>query len=79
MAMRILQEMCKKLELTLKKLIEVCPECKINASEYLQNLRQKKEAKEVWEKLCQSHLPLLDIESSIGKHTAISKKIKKYA
>lgn len=87
MSMRVAQEMCKNLNVSLSELIELCPSCKINVIPYLERYNAKKdnkkhhktickEAQVAWGKFYRSHLPFLDDDSSIGKMCTISSKIK---
>lgn len=43
MTMRVLQEMCRNLDVTLNELIELCPECRYDATAYLEKYNAKAE------------------------------------
>lgn len=81
MTMRIVQNICAKLEITFDELLKRCPECEIDSESYLRDYyehrerkKKKEEARRFWKEYCQSqeqHLP-----SYSGKTYAISGRIK---
>ncbi len=81
MTMRIVQNICEKLEITFDELLQRCPECEIDSKVYLQNYfeqkerkKRKEEARRFWKEYCQSQEQYLP--SFIGKTYAISGRIK---
>lgn len=70
MSMRILQEMLKKLGVSVNEIIEICPECAYDANEYL----KFKENQKLWEKFVKNN-NASNINESNGKLCTISKKI----
>lgn len=81
MTMRIVQNICAKLEITFDELVERCPECQIDSEAYLQNYfaqkekkKDKQRAKTYWKDFCQSQEKYLS--SSLKKTYTISGSIK---
>lgn len=81
MTMRIVQNICAKLEITFDELLERCPECKLDSETYLQDYyehkerkKKKEEAWKYWKEYCQSQEQYLP--SDIGKTYTISGRIK---
>lgn len=70
MSMRVLQEMLKKLEISVNEIIEICPECAYDANEYL----KFKENQKLWKKFVKNN-NVSNIDESNGKLCTISKKI----
>lgn len=70
MSMRVLQEMLKKLEISVNEIIEICPECAYDANEYL----KFKENQKLWEKFVKNN-NVSNIDEYNGKLCTISKKI----
>lgn len=69
MSMRVLQEMLKKLEISVNEIIEICPECAYDANEYL----KFKENQKLWEKFVKNN-NVSNIDEYNGKLCTISKK-----
>jgi DNA polymerase III epsilon subunit-like protein len=90
MTMRVIQEICRKLELTLPELIECCPTCKYDAITYLEEYKAKREnelnkqvkknikskAQVMWGEFYRCNAEKLEDISSVGKIITISKTIK---
>jgi hypothetical protein len=89
--MRVIQEICRKLELTLPELIECCPTCKYDAITYLEEYKAKREnklnkqvnkknkkskAQVMWGEFYRCNAEKLENISSVGKIITISKTIK---
>lgn len=89
MSMRILQEMLKNLDVSVKEIIELCPDAYYDANEYLVKYHRRQQEKKkfgnkkaanenqvIWEEFYRSYLEQLEKEESKGKLYTISSTIK---